>query len=144
MKERNVIISLVFVLALLVIVFIKIRNEPRKKLGFNRNFSKMEYSEYALCLMDCQQITANDITHILRNGEVLSMSLDLQKQPCPFYIVRGNTKKGVSIEVFVTQCGRANKISRCYKNSDPSTCNCREEKVLKISFIKLKIDALFA
>lgn len=144
MKARNVIVSLVFVLALLAFVCMKIRNEPQRKLDFNRNFSKVVYSEFALCLMDCQQITANDITHILKNGEVLSRSLDLQKQPCPFYALRGKTQKGVSIEVFVTQCGRATKISRCYKNSDPSTCNCREEKVLAISFIKLKIDALFA
>ena len=142
MKARNVIISLVFVLALLVFVFMKIRNEPKRKQGFNRNFSKVEYSKFALCLMDCQEITANDITHILRNGEVLSRSLDLNKQPCPFYALRGKTQKGVSIMVFVTQCGRATKISRCYKNENPVGCNCKEEKVLAMTFINSELDAL--
>ena len=41
MKARNVIISLVFVLALLVFIIIKIRNEPKKKLVLNRNPSRI-------------------------------------------------------------------------------------------------------
>jgi hypothetical protein len=139
MKARNVIISLVFVLALLVFVFMKIRNEPKRKHGFNRNFSKVEYSDFALCLMDCQEITANDITRVLRDGEVLSRSLDLQKQPCPFYTLKGRTQKGVSISIDVTQCGRATKISRCYRIGNMVGCNCKEGKVLAMSFYKIKI-----
>jgi hypothetical protein len=70
MKARNVIISLVFVLALLVFIIIKIRNEPKKKLVLNRNPSRIEYTKFALCRMDCHHINAKSIMGIFRNGEV--------------------------------------------------------------------------
>ena len=43
MKARNVIISLVFVLALLVFIIIKIRNEPKKKLVLNTDMATRGY-----------------------------------------------------------------------------------------------------
>jgi hypothetical protein len=79
MKARNVIISLLFVLALLVVIIIKIRNEPRKKLVLNRNPSRIDYTKFVLCRMDCHHINANSIMGIFRNGEVNRVKSDLHK-----------------------------------------------------------------
>ena len=113
MKARNVIISLLFVIVLFVFVFMKIRSEPRRKLSFNRNLSKVEYSELALCLMSCQGMTANDINYIMRYGDVINKT---NKQNCPSYVLKGKTKSGQSITVYAIQCGRAIKISKCHKD----------------------------
>src|SRR6185436_20505251 len=104
MKARNVIISLVLVLALLVFIIIKIRNEPKKKLVLNRNPSRIEYTKFALCRMDCHHINANSIMVIFRNGEVDRAKSDLYKKPCPIFTVRSVTKQ-MSIILIIQQCG---------------------------------------
>jgi hypothetical protein len=141
MKARNVIISLFFVLALFVFGFMKIRLEPRRKMIFNRNLSKVEYSQFALCQMNCQQMTANDITYILRNGEVVSKARERSKQPCQTYTLRGKTKIGLDITVIVIQCGRASKILKCYRNVHSVSCECKDEDIIPVSFIKTKTNA---
>lgn len=142
MKARNVIISLFFVLALFLFVFMKISSEPKRKLIFNRNLSKVEYSPLALCLMDCQEITANDVTFLLRNGDVVSKAIN--KQGCPSYILSGKTKAGLSIKVFVIQCGRAIKIYKCYRSDHTNNCDCGDENILPVSFIKINSNAFSA
>ena len=141
MRSRNVIISLFFVLSLFVWLCMKIKFEPQKKRLFNRNLSKVEYSEFALCLMNCHKITANDITYVLRNGEVINKMADGNKQPCPPYVISGKTKTGFGITIFVIQCGRTTKISRCYRNAFTMDCECRDDHVLPVSFIKTGTDA---
>ena len=70
MKPRNVIISLIFVILLLAYLVIKVRLwQPRKKLTFNRNPSRIEYSQFSLCRMDCHRISANIIAGVFRNGQ---------------------------------------------------------------------------
>ena len=132
MKARNVIISLLFVMVLFVVVFMKIRSEPRRKLSFNRNASKVEYSELALCLMSCQGMTANDVNYIIRNGDVLNKT---NKQNCPSYVLAGKTKAGLHITVYAVQCGRSTKIYKCYKSRDILNCSCVDEREQPLSFL---------
>jgi hypothetical protein len=132
MKARNVIISLLFTIVLFVFVFMKIRSEPRRKLIFNRNPSKVEYSELALCLMSCQQMTANDITYIVRHGDVINKT---NKHNCPSYVLKGKTRAGQSITVYAIQCGRAIKIYECFKSDHIINCNCRDENARPVSFL---------
>jgi len=120
MKARNVIISLVFVLALLVFIIIKIRNEPKKKLMLNRNPSRIEYTKFALCRMDCHHINANSIMGIFRNGEVNRARSDLNKKPCPIFTVRGVTKQKMSIIHFFTEV-RSNFKIQFFKSEHSQT-----------------------
>ena len=131
MKARNVIISLLLTVALFVVIFMKIRSEPRRKLIFNRNPSKVEYSELALCLMSCQEMTANDITYIVRYGDVISKT---NKQNCPSYVLKGETKAGLNITVQAIQCGRVVKIYKCFKSDHIINCNCGDENEDPVSF----------
>ena len=132
MKARNVIISLLFTVVLFVFVFLKIRSEPRRKLIFNRNPSKVEYSELALCLMSCQGMTANDITYIVRHGDVINKT---NKQNCPSYVLKGKTRTGQGITVYAIQCGRAIKIYECFKSDHIINCNCGDENARPVSFL---------
>lgn len=136
MKARNVIISLLFVLALLVFIVIKIRNEPKKKLVLNRNPSRMEYTRFALCRMDCYHINANSIMGILRNGEVDRGRSDLHKKPCPIFTVRGVTKQNMSIIIIIQQCGTVAKILDCYVVNGTVGCNCINDETRPLSFLK--------
>ena len=139
MSVRNVIISLFVVLSLFVFIFMKIRNEPRRKPDFSRNLSKVEYTEFALCLINCQEMTANDITYILRNGDIVSKTIN--KQSCPSYVLKGKTKTGLNITVFVVQCGRATKIYKCYRSDHAINCDCWDESTLPVSSLKIKANA---
>ena len=79
--------------------------------------------------------------YVLRNAEVLSKTIDRDKQPCPFYILKGETKSGLSITIFATQCGRVTKISKCYRNDNTMRCECRDENIVPVSFIKINANA---
>ena len=137
MKARNVIISLVFVLALLVFIIIKIRNEPKKKLVLNRNPSRIEYTKFALCRMDCHHINANSIMGIFRNGEVNRDKSDLHKKPCPIFTVRVVTKQKMSIILIIQQCGTVAKVLDCYDANGSVACNCINDETMPLSFLKI-------
>src|SRR6187549_1057495 len=137
MKARNVIISLLFVLALLVFIIIKIRNEPKKKLVLNRNPSRIEYTKFALCRMDCHHINANSIMGIFRNGEVTREKSDLHKKACPIFTVHGSTKQKMSIILVVQQCGNVARILDCYDANGTVACNCINDETMPLSFLKI-------
>jgi hypothetical protein len=134
MKARNVIISLLFVVALLFFIIIKIRNEPKKKLVLNRNPSRIEYTKFALCRMDCHHINANSIMGIFRDGEVDRTKSDLHKKACPIFTVRGSTKQKMSIILIIQQCGTVAKVLDCYDAKGTLGCNCINDETMPLSF----------
>ena len=136
MKPRNVIISLIFVLLLLAIIVIRIRNEPGKKLLLNRNPSRIEYTKFALCRMDCHHINANIITGALRNGEINRAKSDLHKLPCPIFTIHSLTKQNMSIRIVVQQCGNVARILDCYDANGTVGCNCINDETMPLSFLK--------
>ena len=137
MKARNVIISLLIVLALLVVIIIRIRNEPKKKLVLNRNPSRIEYTKFTLCRMDCHHIDANSIMGIFRSGEVDRARSDLYKKPCPIFTVRGITKQEMSIIIIIQQCGTVAKVLDCYDANGTVGCNCINDETIPLSFLKI-------
>ena len=136
MKPRNVIITLLFVLMLLAFIIVRIHNEPKKKLVLNRNPSRIEYTKFALCRMDCQNINANIITGVLRNGEINRDKSDLHKRPCPIFTIDRSTKQTMSIRIIVQQCGNVAKILDCYDANAAAGCNCINDEAMPLSFIK--------
>lgn len=140
MSPRNVIITLVLVIALIVFIIFKIRLEPKKKFSFNRNPSRAEYVPLALCRMDCQGITANDIMQVVRKGDIDYDNSDLRKRPCATFTINGKTKKGMGITIIVAQCGNVARITDCYLDDRSMPCNCPGDD--RPVSLKLKIDAL--
>ena len=134
MKPSNVIFSLVVILALLVFIFIKIRNEPRKKLSFNRNPSRIEYSQFALCRMVCYGINANSIAAIFRNGQVTDRR---REKICTVFTVNTLTKQGKNIFIIVSQCGTVAKVKDCYIANQGSPCGCTDAENRSVSLLKI-------
>lgn len=128
MRSRNVILSLILVLALLAFTFMKVRFwEPKRKLTFNRNPYRIEYLQLALCRMDCHHISANDITEIIKTGKVNVEESNLKNKPCPLFAVQGVTKKRVDLQVFIIQCGRVAKVINCSSPQTDFDCQCPGE-----------------
>lgn len=139
MRPRNVIFSLILLLAFLAFIFIKLRFlEPRNKLTFKRNPSRISYSPVSLCRMDCLRITANEITEILKKGEVISSLSNLRALPCPIFAVQGLTTGGRKLGIEVTQCGTVAKITACDNLAEVQICNCPAEQYEGISVIKYR------
>ena len=129
MRSRNVIISLLFVLVLILLFFIRVNYwEPRKKLVFNRNPSRIEYSNLALCQMDCYNFNANDMTSILRNGRIVKEKTNMNEKPFPKITINGVTKNKMIVNIEIIQIGRVAKIESCYHVNDLFVCNCLENK----------------
>ena len=136
MKPRNVIISLLFVIVLLAFLVIKVRFwEPQRKLTFIRNPSRIEYSQFALCRMDCHKISANIITGVFRNGQINKAKSDLHKRPCPIFTIHGLTKQGKSAWVVVQQCGNVARILDCYYFNEANPCNCVDVSAQPVSLL---------
>ena len=133
MKARNVIFSLVVILAIFVFLFIKFRLEPRKKLTFNRNPSRIEYTSFALCRMECYTINANSVTAIFRNGKVMRRD---RKGTCNVFTINTMTKQGKDIYVIVEQCGTVGKVVDCYIANREMPCNCIDNENKPLSFLK--------
>ena len=132
MKSRNVIICLIAVVVLLGFIFIKIRNEPRKRLIFNRNPSRIEYSSFALCRMECYSVNANSVTSIFRNGNVVDRK---RKKACTVFKVNSQAKL-LSIFIVVQQCGNVAKVIDCYVANREAPCICADTENPPISFLK--------
>ena len=125
MKARNVIFSLLLILALLAFAFMKMRLwEPHRRLTFNRNPSRIEYTHHALCRMDCRHISANDIYEIIKKGEVNFLKSDMKDKPCPTFAVQGFTHTGENIRVIFAQCGTVEKVVTCYNLKEDFVCDC--------------------
>jgi len=137
MKSRNVIISLLIVLIILAFVFIKINYwEPKKKLSFNRNPSRIEYSNLALCQMDCYNITANDITVIIKTGFLIKEKSNLKKKTFALFAIDGQSNNKGSIQIMVEQSGKVAKIKECLRMRDHFVCPCYDIHNNSISFFK--------
>jgi hypothetical protein len=110
--------------------------EPHRKLTFNRNPSRIEYTKHALCRMDCRHIDANDITAILKNGEINFYKSNLKDKPCPTFALQGITATGEHIRVIVAQCGKVAKIVTCYNLRQDFDCDCPGDKAPAYSLLK--------
>ena len=133
MSARNVIISLIIVVGVFIFLFIRVRMEPKKKLTFNRNPSRIEYSVFALCRMECFNINANSVTAIVRNGKVLSRN---RKQTCNTFKINTLTKQGRDVYVIIDQCGTVAKVADCYVVNNALPCNCLDSEYKPFSYLK--------
>lgn len=134
MNARNVIISLVLVLALLVFIIIKFSLEPKRKSTFRRNPSRIEYSTFALCRMECYEINANIVTMIFQKGEVRLLK---RANPCSTYKIGLSTKQHKHYFITVEQCGTVARVLDCYETNVTAGCNCINNEAIPLSILKI-------
>ena len=134
MNARNVIISLVLVLMLLVFIIIKLSLEPKKKMTFRRNPSRIKYSAFALCRMECYQINANTVAVIFQKGQIHLLK---RSNPCAIYRVNMLTKQNKNYFITVEQCGTGARVLDCYEENITAGCNCINDEARPVSLLKI-------
>jgi len=87
--------------------------------------------------MRCYQFNANDVTEILKIGEVNFSQSDVHARPCPIFAVRGVTKSGKRLGILVVQCGRVAKIRSCDNLTVMYQCDCPADPGEGISLLKI-------
>lgn len=133
MKSKNVIISFILILGLLIFIFIRLRLEPKKRSTFNRNPSRIEYSKFALCRMECYSVNANSIVAVFRNGNIQNRK---RKGSCTTFTINTITKQRMNIFMIVDQCGTVAKVTDCYIVNKEAPCNCIDIENQPISYLK--------
>ena len=134
MRARNVIISFVTVLGILVFMFIKFRLEPKRLRGFNRNPSRIEYTALALCRMECYSINANSVSNILRKGQAEKIK---KRDICPVYMCSIETKQNKRIIIVIEQCGTMANILDCYDATAGAPCECVDKENRPMSYLNI-------
>lgn len=124
MKPRNVIFSLLLVLVVLGYAIIRIWQEPRGKEPFVRQSSQLVFTAYALCRMECFELSREDVIQIMRKGVVLLNRSNRKHQPCPMYTLQGHTALGRYIRVIFEQCQGSTRVVACYDVYDEKGCDC--------------------
>jgi hypothetical protein len=124
MKPKNVTFSLLFVLAILVFAIIKKWQEPRRNEPFSRQPSQLIFTAYALCRMECYNLSREDIVSIMHKGVILLNKSNRNSRPCPIYALQGRTAAGRYIRVLFEQCQASTRIIGCYDLQKETSCPC--------------------
>jgi len=124
MKDKNVIISLCLILVVLAIVISRIQHEPRPKEAFERNPTKLTYAKDAICLMDCLQISKDDINEIMQKGIINFSRSDRNNRPCPSFTLQWKTNMGKKLRVIFAQCPEETLVVTVYNMKRDIECNC--------------------
>ena len=132
MKSKAAPYLFLLVLALAVLLVYKWRgineiSDPQtsvRKRGFDRRVSTLEYTQHALCRMQCRHISKSDIQDIMRSGEINYAKTDVNDKPCPTYALQGHTNDGQYLRVIFAQCLSKTKVVTCYDLEKDFECHC--------------------
>lgn len=131
-QRRFLLFSFGFLIGCVGVYFMLFRGQDRDYwLPGNRvkdqvKNSKVIFSDYALCIMKCRNISEADVQHILLNGDVNFSESDIRNAVCPSYAFEGNTIAGTSLRVVCTACDSVAHISTAvFMNAPADTCRCK-------------------
>ena len=125
MRPRNVIASLIVVIALFAVAAIRLRwFEPQSREAFDRHPRHLEYTKHALCRMDCRKISKSDIDEILQTGIIVFNKSNMQDRPCPTFALQGYTSDHENLRVIFAQCRKETKVVTCYNLQEDFECDC--------------------
>lgn len=128
MRSANVIYSLCIVLLIIVVAIIKWRfYDHHQKELFNRH-TTIIYTDYALCVMQCRNITKNDINFLMQHGVINLSRSNNKNTSCPTYALQGYTHKGDYLRVLFEQCFSKTLLLTCYNLKKETVCNCTKNK----------------
>ena len=124
MRSKNVIYTLLIILAMLVLAMLKLRNEPKPREVFDRSPKRLEYTKHGLCRMDCRRISKQEIMEVMKEGVINLNKSDRRDRPCPTYALQGRTDEGDYIRVVFAQCADETKVVTCYNLEKDFECHC--------------------
>lgn len=122
-----------FIIGCVLVYFMLFRDSDRSYwLPDNRvkeqvNKSTFTFSEHAICIMACKQITEEEVRDILKNGDVNFSESDTRGVPCPSYAIEGTTHNK-KLRVLVTIFERdsmAEITTTINMEAGKDTCKCK-------------------
>jgi hypothetical protein len=128
MKGRNVLLSLVLLLLVLVIFIRRVGKEPPRREAFDRHPERLTYTRHARCRMDCRGIDQGEIAEIMEKGIINFSKSNRRGGPCPVFALQGRTAGGESIRVIFAQCPEETRVITCYNLETDFACNCEGDE----------------
>ena len=124
MKRRNRLLPFIILAIAFLIFIIRRWNEPVAKEAFDRKPKSLVYTKHALCRMDCQHISKEEIEDLVAHGSINFNKSKKRDTPCPTFALQGTTGKGESIRVIFGQCAGVTKVITCYNLKKDFECHC--------------------
>jgi hypothetical protein len=125
MRSRNVLASLVLIIAIIAFAVVKWHLwEPQKKETFNRHPYQIIYTHHAICRMDCRHISKEDIAEIMQKGIIILNRSNKYDRPCPTFALQGFTNEHENLRVIFAQCDSVTKVVTCYNLHREYECHC--------------------
>lgn len=88
--------------------------------------SKVVYTAHGKCVMDCRQITIENVKSILINGDVNFKESNVRNVSCPSYAIDGELSGNRKIRIIVTTADSIAKIETAIDlDSKKDSCLCQ-------------------
>lgn len=99
-------------------------NKTNRNKRFDRRTSYLEYSNHAICRMQCRKISQAEVQEIMRDGQINYNKSDLQNARCPRYTVEGVTSDDQRVRIVYAQCNESTKVVTVIDLGTDFKCNC--------------------
>ena len=88
------------------------------------NAGSISYSDRSKCLMECGNITTEAINDLLASGDVNFGDSDVHREPCPYYVIEGETKAGRELRLVFAKCDSVAELTSATDIDAASPCRC--------------------
>lgn len=85
---------------------------------------EITYSEKANCQMKCSDISQDAITELITSGDVNFGESDVHGEPCPSYVIEGETPTGRSLRLVLAKCDSISDLTSITDISKKHDCPC--------------------
>ena len=127
MKGRNVIITLLLILGLLLLAIYKRWHEPRVREPFNRS-APLTFTAFAICQLHCKKLDKQQLKEVMAKGIILYHKSNRRRWPCPTYVLQARTQNPRLLRVVYEQCDNKTTVLAIDDVAQKDSCNCMEER----------------
>lgn len=106
------------------------QTKDKQPIELNRNTTVINYSQHALCRMQCRFIDSSEVVDILKNGIINFKKSSLQAETCEkrFALDGFGKRDNQHIRIVVVPCGDRITVITCIDLDENHLCNCGEER----------------
>ena len=88
------------------------------------NQFQITYAEKAVCFMKCRNISKDGIQEVLANGGVIFSESEPRAEPCPSYVIEGETKAGRALKIVFVKCDSTDQVLSAVDLNESYDCLC--------------------
>ena len=126
MRSRNVILTLLLLVGVLLFAVFRKWQEPTRKEPFDRNPQRLRFYAFARCRMQCLTLTENDIKTIMQKGVINLNKSNRAYRPCPVFAVQGRVRNAY-LRIVFEQCRNSTYVVNCFDLQRNVACDCPTE-----------------